>query len=98
MPCCVTGMRKSSAVGARIDVAAEFIAAAEETDLIIAMGERVLTGACHQAQQWQREFPRDEQLFIAVNLSAKQFTQRDLVEVVERVLQESGSMSQARDH
>ena len=69
---------------------AEFIAAAEETDLIIAMGEWVLTKACHQAQQWQREFPRDEQLFISVNLSGKQFTQRDLVEVVERILQESG--------
>ena len=69
---------------------AEFIAAAEETDLIIAMGEWVLSKACHQAQQWQRQFPRDEQLFISVNLSGKQFTQRDLVEVVERALRESG--------
>ena len=69
---------------------AEFIAAAEETDLIIAMGEWVLGKACHQAQQWQRECPRDEQLFISVNLSGKQFTQRDLVEVVERALRESG--------
>jgi diguanylate cyclase (GGDEF)-like protein/PAS domain S-box-containing protein len=69
---------------------AEFIAAAEETDLIIAMGEWVLSKACHQAQQWQRQFPRDEQLFISVNLSGKQFTQRDLVEVVERTLRESG--------
>lgn len=69
---------------------AEFIAAAEETDLIIAMGEWVLGKACHQAQQWQRQFPRDEQLFISVNLSGKQFTQRDLVEVVERTLRESG--------
>jgi diguanylate cyclase (GGDEF)-like protein/PAS domain S-box-containing protein len=68
----------------------EFIAAAEETDLIIAMGEWVLSKACRQAQQWQREFPRDEQLFISVNLSGKQFTQRDLVEVVERALRESG--------
>jgi EAL domain-containing protein (putative c-di-GMP-specific phosphodiesterase class I) len=69
---------------------AEFIAAAEETDLIIAMGEWVLSKACHQAQQWQRQFPRDEQLFISVNLSGKQFTQRNLVEVVERALRESG--------
>jgi len=69
---------------------AEFIAAAEETDLIIAMGEWVLSKACHQAQQWQRQFPRDEQLFISVNLSGKQFTQRNLVEVVERALSESG--------
>jgi diguanylate cyclase (GGDEF)-like protein len=69
---------------------AEFIAAAEETDLIIAMGDWVLSNACRQARQWQREFPRDEQLFISVNLSGKQFTQRDLVEVVERALRESG--------
>ena len=68
----------------------EFIAAAEETDLIIPMGEWVLREACRQAREWQREFPAEEPLFVSVNLSGKQFTQRDLVEVVERALADSG--------
>jgi diguanylate cyclase (GGDEF)-like protein/PAS domain S-box-containing protein len=68
----------------------EFIAAAEETDLIIPMGEWVLREACRQARAWQREFPSEEPLFVSVNLSSKQFTQRDLVEVVERALVETG--------
>jgi diguanylate cyclase (GGDEF)-like protein/PAS domain S-box-containing protein len=68
---------------------AEFIQAAEETDLIIPMGEWVLGEACRQAREWQREFPADEPLFVSVNLSGKQFTQRNLVEVVERALREA---------
>ena len=68
----------------------EFIAAAEETDLIIPMGEWVLGEACRQARAWQREFPSDEPLFVSVNLSGKQFTQRDLVETVEQTLAETG--------
>ena len=68
----------------------EFIAAAEETDLIIPMGEWVLREACRQTRAWQQEFPSEEPLFVSVNLSGKQFTQRDLVEVVERALVETG--------
>jgi len=68
----------------------EFIAAAEETDLIIPLGEWVLREACRQTREWQREFPAEEPLFVSVNLSGKQFTQRDLVEVVERALAETG--------
>jgi diguanylate cyclase (GGDEF)-like protein/PAS domain S-box-containing protein len=68
----------------------DFIPAAEETDLIVPLGEWVLREACRQAREWQRQFPSEEPLFISVNLSGKQFTQRDLVEVVERALRESG--------
>ena len=68
----------------------EFIAAAEETDLIIPLGEWVLGEACRQARAWQREFPSDEPLFVSVNLSGKQFTQRHLVELIERTLAETG--------
>lgn len=64
----------------------EFISTAEETDLIIPMGEWVLGEACRQASEWQREFPADKPLFISVNLSSKQFTQRDAVEMIERAL------------
>ena len=68
----------------------EFIAAAEETDLIIPMGERVLREACRQARRWQIEFPSEEPLFVSVNLSGKQFTQRDLVVVVQQALDVAG--------
>ena len=65
----------------------EFIPIAEETGLIIPLGEWVLLEACAQAQAWQARQPG---LRIAVNLSARQFRQRDLIGMVERVLGETG--------
>jgi hypothetical protein len=66
---------------------AEFIPIAEDTGLIIPLGEWVLFEACSQAQAWQ---PRHPGLRIAVNLSARQFRQKDLIGVIERVLAETG--------
>lgn len=65
-----------------------FIAVAEETGLIHAMGEWILHTACHQAVQWQREGLPPMRL--AVNLSAQQFRQPGLVERIEKTLGESG--------
>src|SRR5205085_10252363 len=67
----------------------EFIPAAEETDLIIPMGEWVLRESCRQAREWQKQFHSDKPLFMSVNLSAKQFTQRDLVGVIELALSDA---------
>lgn len=65
-----------------------FIPIAEESALIIAMGEWVLRTACQQSRVWQdRGLP---QLRIAVNLSGRQFTQSDLPATVEKILQETG--------
>jgi diguanylate cyclase (GGDEF)-like protein len=66
---------------------AEFIPIAEETGLIIPLGEWVLLEACSQAQAWQARHPG---LRIAVNLSARQFRQKDLIGMIERVLGETG--------
>jgi diguanylate cyclase (GGDEF)-like protein/PAS domain S-box-containing protein len=67
---------------------AEFIPAAEETGLIVPLGEWVLRTACAQNKAWQEEgLPA---MRVAVNLSARQFQQRNLMEVVARVLQETG--------
>ena len=63
---------------------AEFIPVAEESDLIIEIGEWVLREACREAASWK------ESLQIAVNVSAIQFRRGDLQHVVQTVLHESG--------
>ncbi|MFQ6019393.1 MAG: EAL domain-containing protein [Dehalococcoidia bacterium] len=67
---------------------AQFIPVAEETGLIVPIGEWVLRTACAQNKAWQEAgFPP---MRVAVNLSARQFQQKDLVERVAQVLKETG--------
>ncbi|MCX7570546.1 EAL domain-containing protein [Tumebacillus sp. DT12] len=67
---------------------AEFIPLAEETGLIVQIGEWVLRTACLQCKKWlDSGYPG---LRVAVNLSARQFQQKNIVEMVERILQETG--------
>ncbi len=66
----------------------EFISVAEETGLIIPIGEWVLRTACAQNKAWQQAgYPP---MRMAVNLSAYQFRQKQLVETVARALRETG--------
>jgi diguanylate cyclase (GGDEF)-like protein/PAS domain S-box-containing protein len=67
----------------------DFIPVAEETGMIIQIGEWVLREACRQIQRWQVIFPSDPPLFISVNLSGKQFTQDDLIHEVSYILNET---------
>jgi diguanylate cyclase (GGDEF)-like protein len=67
---------------------ADFIPLLEETGLIVPVGEWVLRAACVQGLAWQRA--GRPPLKIAVNLSAVQFRQADLVAMVRRVLNETG--------
>ncbi len=67
----------------------EFIALAEETGLIGAIGEWVLSEACAQMSLWQRT-QKDPPLTISVNLSSKQFMQPDLVKRVAAILRDTG--------
>ncbi|MEO5364904.1 MAG: EAL domain-containing protein [Magnetococcus sp. WYHC-3] len=67
---------------------AEFIPLAEETGLSLALGDWVLTEACRQTQQWRLEGLGD--LRVAVNLSAREFHQPDLLERLEGHLRRSG--------
>jgi EAL domain-containing protein (putative c-di-GMP-specific phosphodiesterase class I) len=65
-----------------------FIPLAEETGYIIPIGEWVLRTACEQCRRWQKTgFPS---LYVAVNLSSRQFHQQDLTASIHRVLQETG--------
>jgi EAL domain-containing protein (putative c-di-GMP-specific phosphodiesterase class I) len=66
----------------------EFIPFAEETGLIVPLGNWVLQEACRQTRAWQDRGIRD--LAIAVNISGVQFQQRDLVENVSEALERSG--------
>jgi diguanylate cyclase (GGDEF)-like protein/PAS domain S-box-containing protein len=65
-----------------------FIALAEETGLIVPIGDWVLRSACRQNVDWQRAGLGP--LRIAVNLSARQFSEPNLVQTVRRVLEETG--------
>lgn len=69
---------------------ADFIPVAEDTELIIPIGEWVLREACRQVRAWQSLYPSDTPLTISVNLSGKQFKQPDLVGQVKRILYQTG--------
>ncbi len=65
-----------------------FIPIAEETDLIVPIGERALRNACIQSRLWQEKgYPARR---IAVNISARQFRQPQFMETVAGILEESG--------
>ncbi len=70
--------------------APEFIPAAEESSLIVPVGQWVLELACHQAREWQEQYPSEPPLLVSVNLSAQQFQRPNLPDEVARVLRESG--------
>jgi len=68
----------------------EFIGVAEESELIVPMGHWVLRTACEQLAAWQGD-ERYRHLQVSVNVSARQFRQRDFVARVVEVLRETGA-------
>jgi diguanylate cyclase (GGDEF)-like protein len=69
---------------------ADFIPLAEETGLILALGDKVLETACLQLAQWATQ-PGMAHLTIAVNVSAQQFREPRFVERVLAVLERTGA-------
>jgi diguanylate cyclase (GGDEF)-like protein/PAS domain S-box-containing protein len=79
---------------------AEFISIAEETGVIIPLGQWVLNQACRQMQLWQKQFPvaplgssspgSTRPLTLSVNLSSKQLMQPNFVRQIDQILQETG--------
>ncbi len=66
----------------------KFIPVLEDIGMIVRVGEWVLQTACRQSKAWQRDgFPP---LRMAVNISARQFSRRDLIDTVAGVLTETG--------
>ncbi|MCU1595168.1 MAG: diguanylate cyclase/phosphodiesterase with sensor(s) [Frankiales bacterium] len=69
---------------------AEFIPIAEETGLVVPLGEWVLAEACRQLALWKARYPAHSGLVMAVNLSGVQIVQPDVVARVADILTASG--------
>ena len=67
-----------------------FIGLAEETGLILPLGDWVLKAACQQLAAWQAR-PLTRDLVLAVNVSARQFLQQDFADTVLQTLAEAGA-------
>lgn len=72
----------------------DFIPAAEESGMILPIGDWGLAEACNQIQLWREEDPRHGSLRVCVNLSARQFMREGLADHVESLLEKSGTCSQ----
>lgn len=68
----------------------EFIPVCEDTGLIVPLTLWVLRESCRHLIEWQRKSPDNENLVLSVNLSGKHFAQKDLVEQVKGVIDETG--------
>jgi EAL domain-containing protein (putative c-di-GMP-specific phosphodiesterase class I) len=72
-----------------------FIAVAEETSLIVPLGEQVLRTACTDVARWRAEVPAASDLGLSVNVSARQITRPTFDAEVRRILTETGMPAHA---
>ena len=71
----------------------DFIPIAEDTGIIVQIGDWVLKEACHQLRAWQQkfaEFPQVETLKISVNIASQQLVEPDFIAKIDQILQETG--------
>lgn len=68
----------------------DFIPVAEETGLIVDIGRFALEESCRAMSAWRRDLPGAAELMLSVNLSARQFTQPDIVESIFSILDTTG--------
>ena len=68
----------------------EFIPLAEESGLIVPLGQWVIRESCRQVRLWQQEIPADEPISLAVNLSARQLRHPNIVRDVADALDDTG--------
>ncbi|WP_271270527.1 bifunctional diguanylate cyclase/phosphodiesterase [Aliamphritea hakodatensis] len=65
-----------------------FIPVAEQTGLIVPLGEWILTQACHQAKQWSEQL--NGEFTLGINVSPRQFKDGHIVQVLHQALENSG--------
>lgn len=68
----------------------QFIPIAEETGLIVPLGEWILFQACRQLRIWEEQKHAGIPLKMSVNISGRQFSQTDLIYQIDRILQLTG--------
>ena len=68
----------------------KFIPVAEDTGLIIPLGNWVLEEACRQTKEWQTLWPQDPPLMVNVNLSGHQLKRADVVETIVNIVLKTG--------
>ena len=71
----------------------EFIQVAEDTGLILSIGDHVLQAACLQVKEWRKVARAD--FWVSVNLSARQFQDNNLAKKISQILSETGLTSDA---
>jgi EAL domain-containing protein (putative c-di-GMP-specific phosphodiesterase class I) len=69
---------------------AEFVPLAEESGMILPLGEWAIAAACAQLRVWRERHPQLSRVRMSVNVSARQFAQPDLVGRLERIVGEAG--------
>jgi diguanylate cyclase (GGDEF)-like protein/PAS domain S-box-containing protein len=69
---------------------AKFIPIAEETGMVVPLGQWVLRQACHAAKRWQTEYPDAEDWVMSVNVSIRQLMEKNIVAQVTEILEETG--------
>ena len=68
----------------------EFIPLAEDTGLIVAVGDWVLKEACQQLKTWLHKFPEAANLKMSINLASHQIRESDLLDKLDVILAETG--------
>jgi diguanylate cyclase (GGDEF)-like protein len=68
----------------------DFIAIAEETGLIVPIGEWVFREACQQLHIWQQKFPNVSSLQMSINLSSRQVQQFNLIDKLVEIMTDIG--------
>lgn len=68
----------------------QFIAVAEKTGLIIPLGWWVLEESCQRLKVWQETIPQARNLFVSVNMSSRQFAQKDVLDRISGILEKTG--------
>ena len=69
---------------------AEFLPLAEETGLIVPIGKWVLMEACQQLMKWRTKFPNMDEVGISVNLTVRQFIERNFINQVDQIIELTG--------